>query len=81
MAPSPGIITVMKLFHVFRFHRPFSINSHHGARLISKSTLADMPVDITTDPEFVHVEEGKVKIYQPASVFYNKVQEFNRDLR
>lgn len=29
----------------------------------------------------VPIREGKVTIYQPKSVFYNKVQEFNRDLR
>jgi tRNA (guanine26-N2/guanine27-N2)-dimethyltransferase len=30
--------------------------------------------------ERVQVSEGKVQILQPKSVFYNKVQEFNRDL-
>lgn len=37
--------------------------------------------DIADDPNFVAIEEGQVKVYQPANVFYNKVQEFNRDLR
>lgn len=32
-------------------------------------------------PEFALVKEGKAEIFQPVSVFYNKVQEFNRDLR
>lgn len=27
-----------------------------------------------------NVTEGKVEIFQPPSVFYNPVQEFNRDL-
>lgn len=27
------------------------------------------------------IREGKVTIQQPKTVFYNKVQEFNRDLR
>lgn len=31
--------------------------------------------------QLVIIEEGKAKIQQPKSVFYNKVQTFNRDLR
>lgn len=41
----------------------------------------NIPEDISNDPNFVAIEEGQVKVYQPANVFYNKVQEFNRDLR
>lgn len=31
--------------------------------------------------DYVPVYEGRVTIRQPKNVFYNKVQEFNRDLR
>lgn len=31
--------------------------------------------------EFNVIKEGQAEIRQPKSVFYNKVQEFNRDLR
>lgn len=34
----------------------------------------------TKDENLQTITEGKAKIYQPASVFYNPVQEFNRDL-
>lgn len=36
-----------------------------------------------SSPEFTEIKEGKAKIRVPSSskVFYNPVQEFNRDLR
>lgn len=34
-----------------------------------------------TTIKYSNVNEGKANIIQPESVFYNPVQEFNRDLR
>lgn len=43
--------------------------------------MGDESVDNGQNSQFVIIEEGKAKIRQPKSVFYNKVQTFNRDLR
>jgi tRNA G26 N,N-dimethylase Trm1 len=44
-------------------------------------TTCASPMATDGDSDTVPVHEGKVIIHQPKSVFYNKVQEFNRDLR
>ena len=45
------------------------------------STMSGEPKNpVTDDKELQMIHEGKASIYQPSSVFYNPVQEFNRDL-
>lgn len=66
--------------HVFRSSRFRYNQATVTIRFLAKLTMADIPEDISNDARFVSIEEGQVKVYQPASVFYNNVQEFNRDL-
>lgn len=55
----------------------------HGVRgddMTDTKDEMDNAMDNATDGH-VAVKEGMATIFQPKTVFYNKVQEFNRDLR
>ena len=49
-------------------------------RFQTASKMSDEAEVKTNDKDLQTITEGRAKIYQPASVFYNPVQEFNRDL-
>ena len=42
--------------------------------------ISRQEMEVKDTPKDTLVKEGKAEIFQPASVFYNPVQEFNRDL-
>ena len=71
--------------HVFRSKLLFNCSKFRSkfcaTMSLARVTMSEILGDVSSDPNFVAIEEGSVKVYQPASVFYNKVQEFNRDLR
>jgi hypothetical protein len=61
--------------------RNISINEMSNDLNIDINVVNNNPNEDNLDKEYSVIKEGKADIIQPLFVFYNRVQEFNRDLR
>ena len=64
---------------LFKYNNLVCFNKYCFQRAFLGSPMASNQEG--TEASLQVVEEGSAKIFQPKTVFYNKAQEFNRDLR